>query len=222
MTTPQDSVPRADSRDRFTEGLAWSAEGTLRLFAVGATLAVLVGTGVAAWTGWGSGAWWDGWWTAGAGAALGVAAAALRLLLAARRGDERGGYWATLVVFTLLTWFAAGSAYLFGSWLDAYDLDGHATARVTATVIHCRTDVDNDTQCTYHWTMDDRTYYSTGYASTAWPDGHLTHVRIDPAHPGHPAVVGGRYWATWIGIVICGLLTLGLLVAWLITELNLS
>ncbi|MEU6172278.1 DUF3592 domain-containing protein [Streptantibioticus parmotrematis] len=164
-----------------------------------ATGLVLAGTALAAWTRWGTAPWRDGWVLAVGAAAAGIVCGVLRLALGGRDGDARPRTMAAAV----LVWvFAACFAFSMSAWFHELGLDRRATARVSATVTGCRDRYDAGTQCDYHWWLDGREHASRDTASRPWPDGHRVTVRVDPARPDDPAVVGRGYWALWIGAAV--------------------
>ncbi|GAB2701644.1 DUF3592 domain-containing protein [Kitasatospora kifunensis] len=216
-----DQIPPHTVAPCRPEPIPWAAYAAL-FAALAPTCAVLAGTALSAWTGWASEAWRTGWWITGVAAAAGLLAAPVLLL---SEPPPRG--WAfrehakALSQAVLLWALAALFAFSFSAWRHSHELDQRATARVTATVTACKAEPELGTDCTYHWSAGGRQHTSRDYAARTWPDGHQVTVRIDPARPDSPAVIGGRYWALWILIGLGGFGTLGVLPFWLAAELEL-
>jgi hypothetical protein len=88
----------------------------------------------------------------------------------------------------------------------AGDRHGH---RPLSTAIDCYTDANlNQTDCTYRWTFDGRTYTEQSEDSAQdVPDGTQVSIRIDPHDPDAPAVIDQE---TFLGYFMMALgLTVG-------------
>ncbi|TQF01293.1 hypothetical protein E6W39_02390 [Kitasatospora acidiphila] len=200
MTTIQDQRPHSPgrrSRPR-AEAVRVAARAAMHT----GTGVVVVALAVAAFAGRGTPVAHGAWTTAAGAGAVGVLAGLLRTALGSCRPARRhGDLFGSLLCAVLIWVFAATFAFSWSYFWYARALDRHATLKVTATLSHC-VDGGDGNLCTYHWLVDGRAYSSRDAAAQAWPDGHRVTVRIDPAHPGHPAQVTRGYWALWIGVAV--------------------
>ncbi|MEU9243802.1 DUF3592 domain-containing protein [Streptomyces sp. NPDC048385] len=201
MTRIQDEIGARGYRR--SELRADTVRGAARVLMRTATLVVVVALGVAATAGWGTPMAVDGWTVAAAAGAAGLIAGLLRTVLGSGAAIGRGEESFALLISTLLLWaFAATLAFCLSYFFHAHALDRRATLKVTATVSHCVNRGDAGNRCTYRWVAGDHAYSSQDTAARVWPDGHRVTVRIDPAHPDHPALVTRSYWASWLGVAV--------------------
>lgn len=214
MTTTQDTIPRRARRSHLSSGWARAAA---RAVTHTATAVVGASLGVAAVAGWSTPVAQGGWTAAAVAGAAGVLAGMSRVVLGTGvPGDRERGQLLLMLLTSVIAWLFMATFALCLSWfLHAHALDRHATLKVPATVSDCENRGDSGNVCTYHWPAGDRTYSSRDTADRAWPDGHRVTVRIDPAHPGRPAMVTRGYWAAWIGVAVGALGTpFGVVAVW--------
>ncbi|MFB7600786.1 hypothetical protein [Streptomyces sp. NPDC056160] len=107
-------------------------------------------------------------------------------------------------------------ALLLSRWADDYSVNQHAALTVSAQTGSCQTVTGvGATTCTYHSTVNGRTYDVPGPGHGS--DGP-TAVRVDPAHPDDLYRAQKHLWVMWLMMIPPALLGAFTLRGWWRTE----